>query len=110
MRTYLPVLRRLHHLGAAAKRRVVKNCDRHLLDCFSECSKNIILGKVTLKPNQLRRLRRERKNLRALALKKTSLKKKRKILQKGGFIGALLPPILSVLGNLFGGLVSNGAR
>jgi hypothetical protein len=36
-------------------------------------------------------------------MKKTSLKKKRKILQKGGFLGALIPPILSVLGGLFAG-------
>ena len=60
---------------------------------------------------QMKRLHREKKNLRAIALKKTSLKKKRKIFQKGGFIGAILPPILTVLSSLLGGLVGgNGAR
>jgi len=38
--------------------------------------------------------------VRALALKKTSLKKKRRILQKGRFLGALIAPVLSVLGSL----------
>ena len=39
--------------------------------------------------------------MRVLASKKTSLKKKRRIMQKGGFLGALLPPVLGVLGSLW---------
>ena len=80
---------------------------REFLDCVSECAKNVIKGNVQLKPAQLRRLRRERSNVRALALKKTSLKKKRRILQKGGFLGALIPPVLSVLGSLLLGNASS---
>jgi len=38
--------------------------------------------------------------VRVLASKKTFLKKKRQILQKGGFLGALLPPVFGVLGSL----------
>ena len=60
-----------------------------------------------MKGLQLRKLRREKHNLRRLALKKTPLKKKRKILQKGGFLGAILAPALSVLGGL---LFGNGTR
>jgi hypothetical protein len=104
MRKYLPTLRRLHRLGDKARRKLVKQCDRHMVDCFSECCVNILKGNVPLKPSQLKKLRREKHNVRALALKKTSLKRKRKILQKGGFIGAILPPIISVLGGLLGGL------
>jgi len=113
MKKYLPTLRRIHHMGDRARCSVIKNCDKHLINCFCECSKNILKGNIPLKEPQLRKLRREKKNLRALALKKTSLKKKRKILQKGGFIGALLTPVLSILGNILGGVVggnSNGAR
>jgi len=110
MRRYLPTLKRIHRLGECAKKKLIKDCDRKLIECFCECSKNILKGNVPLKQAQMKRLRRE-KNLRALALKKTSLKKKRKILQKGGFIGAILPPILTVLSSLLGGLVGgNGAR
>jgi len=46
-------------------------------------------------------LRRIRKDVRALAIKKTSLTKKRRILQKGGFLTALLPPVLSILSSMF---------
>jgi len=70
------------------------------IDCVSECAKNIIKGNVPLNPAQLQRLRRDRSNVRVLASKKTSLKKKRRVLQKGGFLGALLPPVLGVLGSL----------
>jgi hypothetical protein len=35
-------------------------------------------------------------------LKKTPLKTKKKIAQTGGFLGALLAPIVKILGGLFG--------
>ena len=107
MRRYLPTLRRIQKLGDRARRKLIKECDSQLIACFCECSKNILKGNVPLNKPQLKKLRREKKNLRVLALKKTALKKKRKILQKGGFIGALLPPILSIIGGLLGG---NGAH
>jgi hypothetical protein len=100
-------------MGDKAKRKLIKECDKHLIDCFCECSKNILKGNVPLKASQLKKLRHEKNNLRALALKKTSLKKKRKILQKGGFIGAIIPPVLAVLGSLvsrFIGGNNDGAR
>ena len=106
-RRYLPLLKRINRLGDRAKRQLIKKCDREFLDCVSECAKNVIKGNVPLKPAQLRRLRRERSNVRALALKKTSLKKKGRILQKRRFLGALIPPILSVLDSLLLGNASS---
>ena len=105
MKKYLPTLKRIHRMGEKAKKQLIKNCDKKLIECFCECSKNILKGNVPLKPGQLRRLRREKKNLRVLALKKTPIRRKRRILQKGGFIGAILPPVLTVLSSLLGGLV-----
>ena len=89
-RKYLPILKRIQRLGEKAKKQFIKKCDEDFIDCVN----------VPLKPTQLRRLRRERSNVRVLASKKTSLKKKRRILQKEGFLGALLPPVLGVLGSL----------
>ena len=93
--------------GKRRRNTFVKKCDMEFIDCVSECAKNIIKGNVPLNPAQLRRLCRERSNVRVLALKKTSLKKKRRILQKGGFLGALLPPFLGVLSSL---LLGNANR
>ena len=83
-----------------AKREYVRKCDKEFLDCISEYAKNIIKGNVPLTSRQMTELRRKRHDLRALSAKKTSLRTKRKILQTGGFLTALLPPILSVLGSL----------
>jgi len=69
------------------------------LDCVSECAKNVIKGNVPLTARQKEKLRRSRKDLRALSVKKTALRRKRRILQKGGFLGALLP-LLGVLSSL----------
>jgi len=77
-----------------------QNQETEFLDCVGECAKNIIKGNVSLTLDQLSRLRRQKNNIRALALKKTSTKKKKRILQKGGLLGSILPPIISVLGNL----------
>ena len=106
-RRYLPLQKQINRLGDRAKRQLIKKCDREFRDCVSECAKNVIKGNVPLKPAQLRRLRRERSNVKALASKKTSLKKKTRILQNGGFLGALFPPVLGVLGSL---LLGNANR
>jgi len=100
VRKYLPVLRRINKLGDKAKRDFVRKCDRGFLDCISECAKNVLKGNVPLTDRQKTKLRRSRKDLRALSIKKTALRNKRRILQKGGFLSALLPPVLGVLASL----------
>ena len=101
VRKYLPVLKRIAKLGDKVKRDYVRKCDKEFLDCISECAKNVVKGNVPLTNRQKTRLRRSRNELRALSVKKTSLRKKRRILQKGGFLTALLPPVLGILSSLF---------
>jgi len=101
VKRYLPVLKRLSKLGDKVKREYVRKCERQFIDCVSECAKNVIKGNVPLSDRQKSELRRKKKDLIALSLNKTSLGQKRRILQKGGFLTALLPPILAVLGSLF---------
>lgn len=98
-RKFLPMLKRIRKMGDRTKKEYVRKCNKEFLDCVSECAKNVIKGNVPLSDRQKTNLRR-RKDLRALSVKKTSLRKKRKILQKGGFLTALLPPVLSILSSL----------
>ena len=100
MKKYYPLLRAINNLPEPLRRRAVLACDRSMIDCFCECAKNILKGNVPLTKRQTRALRREREGLRLLALKRTSLNKKKKILQKGGFLSALLTPALSILGSV----------
>jgi hypothetical protein len=104
----LPQLKRLKQMPNKKQRKFLKSCSKDFICCMCECVKNILKGKVPLKSSQLKSLARRKQSLRSLVLKKTPIGIKKKILQKGGFLGALLTPILSLLGGLLGG--SNGAR
>jgi len=68
------------------------------MDCFSECAMNILKRHVPLSNSQFTRLKREKTHVRALGSKRTSLKTKRSIVQKG-FIQALLMPAIDTLGS-----------
>ena len=63
---------------------------------------DVLNENVDLSDSHKRTLKRHRALLHKLVLKKTSMKNKKKILQTGGFLGALLGPIVKVLGSLFG--------
>lgn len=110
MKKYLPVLKRINRLADKTKRQYVKKCNREFLDCLSECAKNVLRGNVPLSTRQSARLRRNKNDLRLLSVKKTSLRKKRQIVQKGGFLTALLPPILSLLGGALSSVIGDAVR
>ena len=101
VKRYLPVLKRIRKLGNKVRREFIRKCDKDFIDCVSECARNLLKGNVPLTKRQMTNLRRKRQDLRALSKKKTSMRTKRKIVQKGGFLSAPLPPVLSVLTSLF---------
>ena len=100
-----PLLRRLKHSVGKKRRDIIRKCDNDLTCSLSECCLNVLKGNVRLTTAQKVKLRRHKNNLRKLSTKKTFVKAKKKILQRGGFLVALVSPILSVLGIPF-----NGAR
>jgi len=78
-------------------------CDggRDAIDCVSECCLNILKGRVPLTSEQKTYLCKHKQQLRTVALKKVSLKKKKEIIQKGGFpLVAILAPAIAALGSL----------
>ncbi len=80
----------------------MQNISPKLLKCLCECCLNVLKGNVKLTASQKQNLSRHRKVLRDLADRKVSVKRKKHILvQKGGFLPALLRPILSTLAGLF---------
>ena len=84
-----------------ARKQLIANGDRELIDCVFECCANILKDNVPLNDQQKAKLCRHKSNLRKLALKKVSLKKKKQIIQTGGLpIGAILAPVASVLASL----------
>ena len=97
VKKYAATLRVLSRAKPKVKRMVIAKADKQFMNCLCECGKNILKGNVPLTPLQLRALRPYKNHLRDLVRKKVSLKKKKIILQKGGFIGALLRPLTKLL-------------
>lgn len=79
---------------------------RRLQKAIREVCFNLLKGNIKLAPRQLVKLRRYKRQIRALALKKTTLKKRIVLNQKGGFLQALLPIAISTLSSLLSGGLS----
>ena len=84
------------------RKALLQHISLELLKCLCECCLNVLKGNVSLSASQKRQLGRHRRVLRSMADRKTPNKRKRQLLlQKGGFLPALLGPILSTLAGLF---------
>ena len=80
-----PLLRRLKHSVGKKTRDIIRKCDNDLICSLSECCHNVLKGNVPLTPAQKVKLRRHKHNLRKLLTKKTSIKARKKIIQRGDF-------------------------
>jgi len=103
VRDLMPMLKRLRRMREKDRNKVIRCGDSRLINCICECTKNVLKGRVPLTQRQLKKLSSWKECMRILATKRPSLKAKKVLLQKGGFLGALLAPVLSFLG----GIVSN---
>jgi hypothetical protein len=82
------------------RKHLITKADHSLVDCLCECADNILRGNVPLTKLQKENLKRNKAGLRARTTKSVSLNKKKAMLQKGGFLGSLLAPIVSVVAPL----------
>ena len=92
-----PLLHALSKSHPHVCRAILRGADKDLLQCLSECALNILRGNVHLKPAEKASLTKYKQKIRKVAGKKTSLKQKHKLVQTGGFIPALLAPLLKPL-------------
>jgi hypothetical protein len=103
LKKFAPYLRVLEKSSPKVRSRLAKkHCSPEFMNCICECAKNVLVGNVNLTPEHKRRLARHKRSLRKLVLKRTPLTVKKRIVQSGGFLGALLGPIVKILGGLFG--------
>ncbi len=94
---------------ANGKPRIVKaliqEADPEVIRVICECCKTVINEGVNLNKGQITKLKRYKQQLRLLSRKRTSVKQKKKALQHGGFLGALLGAIVPTLISAIGGLI-----
>jgi hypothetical protein len=99
-------LTKLKRLGPTGRKKFLKTCSKDCIIKVCECIKNVLNSKLHIKPTHLKKLNRYKQTLRTLALRSTSLGKRKQILQKGGLLGALLPAIIPAIASIIGGLVN----
>jgi len=100
VRRYLLVLKRVRRLGEKAKREYVHKCDNEFICCVSECAKKVIKRNVPLTNRQMKKLKSQAIRPKNFVFGKNFVAGESKVLQKGKFRSALLPPVLSLLGGL----------
>ena len=103
VRELTPAIVTLKSLRPKERRALVQNLNTKHMRGLTEVAVNIVKNTVPLPLPQQQACHKWRKSLRMLALKRYPTKKKKVILQKGGFLGAILPVIATVLGAALNG-------
>ena len=104
LRSQSSTLHLLHKAKPSLRKAIIANGNEELIRCICDCALNILKGNAPISQQDKRRLGRHKQNLRKLTNRRFSLKKKRKVLQSGGFLSSILTAILPVIGSLLGGL------
>ena len=91
----------------AAAKKIIKNSNRDVLKAISEICLNILNGFVPLTHAQKKKLKRYRNPMRELTEKKTKVTARRRLLQRGGFLGTILSVGLPLLIKGLGSLISH---
>jgi len=99
LKKYYTKLKLLKEATTKTRKDILKDCSKGLLCCLCECAKNVLKGNVPLTKVQKTKLKRFKKKLRDLSSKKVNVETKKEIVQSGGFLGALLTPVISLLGS-----------
>jgi hypothetical protein len=99
---YVHQLKKLKSTRAKNRRKILESADKGLFKAVGESAKNCLKGNVALNRKQFSCLRKHKHSLRKLANKKTSLKERKRIIQRGGFLGALLGPVIKAIASIFG--------
>ena len=96
-----PTLQYLANCNQRTAKTIIREAPPPLVHCVSDICYNLLNGKVKLTPKEKKRLIRYKKHIRKVAKRATTKKTKKKIIQTGGFLRAILAPLLgSVLAPL----------
>jgi len=99
MKTYYHTLQVLKTADPKLRKLIISMCNKYIVNCISGCALNVLNGNINLTGCDTRKLQK----LKA-ALRKISDKKKKLIVQRGGF---LLPILSASLPTLASRIVRN---
>jgi hypothetical protein len=106
LKKHVHTLKVLHDCTGKTRKAILQNADKELIDCICLCLDNILKGNVKVPPSTYKKLKRQQGLISELHKKSVGTRKKNQLLiQSGGFLPALLAPILGIVGSLIGNLV-----
>jgi coenzyme F420-reducing hydrogenase beta subunit len=91
-------------------RQILQSAPTGLINALSEIALNVLHGGIPLSTAQKKKMGRFKRQLRDLSKKRTAVKRKRTILQSGGFISGLLTAALPVILQGASAIVQNIVR
>lgn len=106
VKEYFFILVALDAASDEVKMSAMEYAPKQFLLAITEIAKNIASGNVPLSDEEYEKLNRYAKSINEIIDKKTSMRRKRKILQQGGFLGILARPVVQALSPLLSNLVS----
>ena len=86
------------------QKNMIKGANKNQIYAICEVVLNLLNGNIDLNEKDLIKLSHKRKQLREL-IKKSSIKKKKYLVQKGGFIQFLIPAIISGLATIVSSVI-----
>jgi hypothetical protein len=106
--------KRLHNISKIknpkSRNKLILDAEKCVIDAISEIAKNCLAGNINLKTCDFKKLSKFKNILRQIS-KKSSVKRRKQILQqKGGFLTLLIPPALSLIASVVGDLISSKIR
>ena len=102
IKNYVPLLKSLKSARPKKRNQILKTADKGLFKAIGESARNCLKGNVPLNRKQFICLKKHRHQLRKIANKSTSLKTRKRLIQKGGFLNALLGPVIKAVTSLLG--------
>ncbi len=100
-------LRALKTATPKQRKAIIRAGGKDLVLAICEIVDNLLRGTVTLSAGQRKKLQRYKKILREIANRKVGVRKKTNhLVQRGGFLSALLAPTLGIIASLIGEAIS----
>jgi len=103
VRKHARVLNGLRRVDDRVRVALMSKAKRDLVTTLVQCAREVIKRNPSFTPSQLEAVRRRASDISDLLRPGTTLTQKRNVLQRGGFLSALLTLIPSLVGGLIGG-------
>ena len=107
VKEYFYIIIALQSASDEIRRAAIRHAPKQLLLAITEIAKNLALDNVVLKREEFLRLKEHAETITELIGAKTSDKRKKEIVQDGGFLAALAGPLISTLAPVLGSVVSS---